>query len=89
MEKVRLLIEAGAPISDAITVALKGQGFQTIAAFAEKYGRDRSNITHAINGTRRPADADVEALIAELGGSPDEWRALLHEAGRPTAAKAS
>jgi hypothetical protein len=85
MKKVKKLIDAGAPISDAITIALKGEGFATIAAFAEKQGRDRSNITHAINGTRRASDADIEALMAVLGGTPDEWRELLHEAGRPSA----
>ncbi len=85
MKKVKRLIEAGASISDAIVVALRNEGFPTITAFAEKYERDRSNMTHVINATRPPSDADVEALISVFGGTEIEWRELLHEAARPTA----
>ena len=85
MEKVRRLIGAGAPISDAIKVALKNEGFETVTAFAEYYGRGIPRITQTINATRRPCDADLKALIAVLGGTDIEWRILLHEAARPKA----
>lgn len=87
MDKVKKLVTAGASIPGAIREALDQNGL-SIAAFAEKYDRPRTNLTSVLNGTRAPNDDDVAALISELGGAADEWRELLHEAGRP-AAKAS
>lgn len=89
MNQVKRLIDAGSPIKDAIVTALKIEGFETVAAFAERHDRNSTNMSAILNGLRAPADADIEAFIAVLGGTPDEWRELLHEAGRPAAAKAS
>jgi hypothetical protein len=88
MDKVKRLIDAGASISGAIREALSLNGL-TVSAFADKYGRNRANMTSVIAGARAPSKADLKALVAELGGSDIEWRVILHEAGRPTAAVAS
>jgi hypothetical protein len=89
MDKVKRLVKAGATITGAIQDVLRQQGFPTVTAFADRYHRDRSNMTRVILGTRAPAQADVDALIAELGGTDLEWRQLLHEAGRPINTKAA
>lgn len=80
MEKVKKLVEAGAPIPSAIKTALG----MPLTTFADKYGRSRQNINDAINARRIATDADIDALVAELGGTRDEWRMLLWEAARPT-----
>lgn len=79
MEKVRSLIDAGAPIPDAIKIALG----MSLSAFALKHGRPRTVVARTINGWVRPAAADIAALQAELGGEEYEWRELLWEAGKP------
>ncbi len=84
MDKVKRLVKAGATIPGAIQDVLRQLGFPTVTAFAEKYDRDRSNMTRVIQGTRAPTQADVDALLLELGGTDAEWRELLHEAGRPS-----
>lgn len=84
MENIKRLIEAGSTISGAIKEVLSQKGL-SISAFAKKYERNANNMINAIAGTRAPSPGDVEALIAELGGTEFEWRELLHEAGKPTA----
>ena len=85
MDKVKRLIKAGASISGAVREALTQNGL-TISRFADKHGRNRQNMSAVIAGSRAPTDGDVAALISELGGTEVEWKALLHEAGRPIAA---
>lgn len=84
MDKVKKLVAAGATIPGAIREALTQNGL-TVAGFAEKYRRPRTNLTSVLSGTRAPNDADLDALIAELGGTADEWRKMLHDAGDPEA----
>lgn len=79
MEKVKKLIEAGATIQGAIREAI---GIP-ITQFAEKYNLPRSSVHNHITGHVKASDATVNALVAELGGTPDEWRMLLWEAARP------
>jgi plasmid maintenance system antidote protein VapI len=81
MDKVRRLIKAGASISTAITESLG----MSVTEFAIKHNRPRVNMSQVVRGKRWPTADDIEALIAELGGSEMEWRELLHEAGRPVA----
>jgi plasmid maintenance system antidote protein VapI len=81
MIKVRKLVIAGSSIPGAIKECLG----MSVAEFALKHSRPRVSIGQVILGRRAPSEADIAALIAELGGSPDEWRELLHEAGRPVA----
>jgi transcriptional regulator with XRE-family HTH domain len=79
MEKVKALLRAGASASTAVREAL-GCG---LAEFARRYDLDRTQVTNAINGVIRPTPAIIAALIAELEGSEEEWRALLWVASKP------
>jgi plasmid maintenance system antidote protein VapI len=79
VDKVKKLIEAGAAIPTAIKESL---GMQ-VGAFCEAYGLQTGAVSDAINGSRRATPSIVNALVAHLGGTPDEWRMLLWEAGRP------
>lgn len=84
MLKVKKLVEAGAEIP----VAIKQSLGMTVENFAEKYELPRPSVSNAINGNVRATDDLVAALIAELGGTADEWRLLLWEAGKPVQASA-
>jgi hypothetical protein len=88
MTKIKELVRAGSTISGAIREVLSQNGLST-AAFCDKYGRNRQNMSAIFGGTRAPVQADVDALIEELGGTDAEWREMLHEAGRPVTAKVS
>jgi hypothetical protein len=88
VEKIKRLIKAGSTIPGAIKEVLSQNGL-SVAAFAKKHERNPNNMNSVITGTRAPAAGDVEALIAELGGTDIEWRQLLHDAGRPTNVKAA
>jgi plasmid maintenance system antidote protein VapI len=85
MDKVKKLVDAGATISGAIREVLSQNGL-SITAFADKYERNRPNMTSVIAGSKAPTEDDIKALVAELGGEPEEWKVLLFEAGRPTVA---
>lgn len=84
MENIKRLIDGGSTISGAIKEALS-QRELSISAFARKYERNENNMINVIAGARRPAPADVEALISEFGGTDIEWREMLHDAGAPAA----
>jgi hypothetical protein len=88
MDKIKKLVRAGSTIPGAIREVLS-QKELSLAAFCDKHERNRQNMSMIIAGGRAPAQADVDALIAELGGTDAEWRELLHEAGRPATVKAS
>lgn len=81
MNKVKGLIGAGSSIPSAIKESLPG----TVRAFALAHGLNYTAVSDSINGNRAPTSAIVESLIAELGGTDQGWRELLHEAGRPVA----
>jgi plasmid maintenance system antidote protein VapI len=82
MEKVKKMVEAGSSIPNAIRDALAERGL-TISKFAEKYQLNRTATSNHINGNVKATSDTVEALIAELGGTADEWRELLWLAGKP------
>ncbi len=88
MEKVKKMVEAGVSIPTAIKDALSQQGLSTIEAFASKHGLIRAVVSNQINANVRPSDSTIAALIAELGGTPGEWRELLWLAAKPTQATA-
>lgn len=77
MDKVKALVAAGASLANAVRDAL---GDRSIAQVALERGVSRQNLTSALNGARVPTEREIEALIAELGGSPDEWRQLFADA---------
>lgn len=85
MEKVKKLVDAGASIPDAIKAALA----VTVSEFADKYDVTQPMVSEAINGTRRPTERILAALIAELGGTEAEWRELLWLAGKPESTSAA
>jgi len=84
MLKVKKMIDAGTSIPTAIKEALAQEGLPTIDAFASKHGLIRAAVSNQVNGNVRPTDATITALIAELGGTPDEWRELLWLAAKPS-----
>lgn len=88
MDKIKKLVRAGSTIPGAIREVLS-QLDLSLASFSDKHERNRQNMSMVISGSRAPAQADVDALIKEMGGTETEWRELLHEAGRPAAAKVS
>lgn len=81
MEKVKKLVRAGSSIPGAIRECLPG----SLRQLAMKHGRNYRNLAGAMSGKKAPTDAEVAFFIAELGGTDQEWRELLHEAGRPVA----
>lgn len=83
MENVKKMIEAGTSIPTAIKEALMQKGFATLSEFADKKGLVRNAVANHLNGSRRPTGDTIRALVAELGGTDDEWRELLWLAGKP------
>lgn len=84
METVRRMVEVGVSIPTAIKEALKAKGLE-VGQFAEKYSLPEKSVSNGINANVKPTQGLVDALSAELGGSPFEWRMLLWEAARPEA----
>jgi plasmid maintenance system antidote protein VapI len=84
MEKVKKLVDAGSSIPTAIKEALSQVGLPTVAAFAEKHDLARASVANHVNGTVKATDDTVAALVAELGGTTEEWRELLWLAAKPT-----
>jgi plasmid maintenance system antidote protein VapI len=89
MEKVKQKVAAGVAIPTAISDTLKQECGLTVEQFAAKHVLNRSTTYEAVNGSRRATDAQIAALIAELGGTADEWKELLWLAGKPDVAQAS
>lgn len=79
MEKVKKAVAVGVKTPNAIKDALD----MSVSDFADKHGLNRTSVTNHINAVTRPSDETIEALVAELGGTPDEWRELLWQAARP------
>lgn len=79
MDKVKEMIEAGVSIRTAIREAL-GMNY---AEFGRKHGIAHASVKLHLTGHVKPTEKTINALIAELGGTEDEWRWLLWEAGRP------
>jgi plasmid maintenance system antidote protein VapI len=79
MDKVKALLKAGASASLAIREALG----MNLTQFAERHGLRREAVTDQVNGVRRPTPEVIHALSTDLGGSEEEWRALLWVASKP------
>lgn len=79
MDKVKALIEAGLTIPTAIKQAL-GRPLKDVA---ETHHIAPPILSDVINGNRRATDAQIDALITELGGTREEWLELLWLAAKP------
>ena len=77
MDKVKALLAAGATLSEAVRSTL---GDRSLAKVAFERGVNRSNLSAALTGARVPSEREIDALIAELGGTADEWRQLFADA---------
>lgn len=84
MLKVKKLVEAGASPSMAIKESLG----MPVSDFAAKYNLPRGSVSNHLNGSVRATDDTINALVAELGGTPDEWRELLWLASKPASLSA-
>lgn len=85
MDKVKELMARGRTIPEAI----KGALGMTVMAFAEKHSIAYGTASNHLNATVRPSDQTIAALVAELGGTENEWRELLWQAMRPAHLAAS
>jgi len=81
MLKVKKMVEAGGV---SIPTAIKEALGMPVSEFAEKYGLVRASVANHINGTVRASDETIAALVAELGGTPAEWREMLWLASKPS-----
>lgn len=77
MDKVKRLMAAGAPLADAVKIAL---GERTLLDVAAEREVNRQNLTSALNGSRLPTARDIEAMISEFGGTFGEWREAFADA---------
>jgi hypothetical protein len=77
VDKVKNLMAAGAPLPDAVRIAL---GDRTLGDVAEDRDLNRQNISSCLNGTRVPNVGEINAMVIELGGTFEEWRDLFAEA---------
>lgn len=71
MDKVKNLMAAGAPLADAVRIALGDRSIPTIAI---ERNLNRSTLSNALSGGRAPTVEEIEAMVSELGGTFDEWR---------------
>lgn len=83
MDKVRALIEAGAPIPKAIRIALESETGMSASELARASDLRRAELSAVINGGIRPTARHLEVLIKHLGGTEAEWREVLWLAGKP------
>lgn len=77
MDRVKNLMAAGASLADAVRVALGDRSIVTVAA---ERNLNRSNLSSALSGGRAPTSEEIEAMVAELGGTFEEWREVIAEA---------
>lgn len=79
MDKVKEALTRGATLATAVRALLVEQG-SSLNKFAVKHGIDRSNLASGLSGNGVLREKEIEALIAEFGGTQSEWRDLLVEA---------
>lgn len=79
MEKIINLVKAGSTVPGAIKDAL---GIP-LTEFADKYHLPRGTTNEVVNLKRVPTDRQLDALVSELGGTPERWRRLLWEGANP------
>jgi len=81
MDRVKEMVEAGVRVGTAIRECLAGLDEPlSIASLAAKHDLPRTSTNEAYNGQRPATDAQIAALVVELGGKPREWRELLKQA---------
>lgn len=80
MEKVKKLLASGISLPTAIKALIEPR---TLTQLAEDHGSNLVSMSKAINGAAAPTDKDIKALVAEFGGTADEWRLLLWEQSKP------
>lgn len=74
MDKVKALLAAGASLPNAVRDALGGR---SLARVAIENGIHRSELYSTLSGARVASQKTIDVLVAELGGTPDEWRLVL------------
>ncbi|CAN5922614.1 hypothetical protein BH11GEM2_BH11GEM2_37710 [soil metagenome] len=79
VKEVRALVATGRTIPEAIKRVLD----MPVVAFCDKHGIPRGTGSNHLNATVRASDATIAALVAELGGTENEWREMLWKAMRP------
>ena len=99
-QTVQQLIDAGAPVGDAIRIALwrravrlgltrETNSYSAITEFAARHEplkNQRANVSATVYGRRPATDDIIAALVEELGGTTDEIRELLWQAAKPLTA---
>ena len=86
IDRVRDLIDAGAPRADAIRIVLGG----SIPKWAQARGISRTPASLTISGRRVPPDGKTfAALVEDLEATEEEVREILAEATREIVAVAS
>lgn len=77
MDKVKNLMAHGASLGDAVRIALEGR---TVPMIASERGLNRNTLNAALAGGRAPTVAEIEAMVAELGGTFEQWREAFADA---------
>jgi hypothetical protein len=91
------LLEAGAPLGDAVRIALWKRSVRlgtttekhsrsAVSEFAARHGFNRSNLAATLYSGRTPTEPMIAALVMELGGTAETWRQMIWEAAAPRAA---
>ena len=86
MDKVKAMLAAGVSLSTAVQEAL---GARTLREVALEQGVNRSNLSSVLTGLRVPSARELGALVAELGGTPEEWIEMTTDAMRKRASVAA
>ena len=79
MDKVKQMIAAGVSVGLAVRECLPDR----LQDFCARHGLVRSMVSGMLHGDRRASAGLIAALVAELGGTADEWRLLLWQGARP------
>jgi plasmid maintenance system antidote protein VapI len=82
VEKVKQLVRAGSSFDGAVKEALADRDLD-ISALAEKHDVPRKELSAVINLRLVPTARVLDALSAELGGTPEEWLELWWTAASP------
>lgn len=85
MEKVKRLLAAGATLSEAVKSALAPRSLSRVAL---ERGVNLSELSSSLSGSRLVSDRIIGAMIAELGGTADDWRQMFSDAMQARAAAA-
>jgi plasmid maintenance system antidote protein VapI len=75
VDKVKIMIAAGVSVPTAVKEALR----MSVAAFAEKHALSRTTVSSQLSGRIALNAPLIDALIAELGGTADQWIELYRD----------